>query len=173
MRQRDQLVQGAAAIVRIGRVVNGLLLVAIAAGLVGTWAAPGFYRDILVRADPTVDVTAALIGIRLLMLIGVAMTIATDRLLVPLAGVVASAGRGDPFIPANADRLRRIGWALLALQLLDLPCTLLARFWPSLGSAAPASGISVGGWLATLMVFVLARVFATGALMRDDLAGTV
>ena len=173
MRQRDQLVQGVAVIVRIGRVVNRLLLVAIAAGLVGTWASPDFYRDMLVRADPAVDVTAALTGIRLLMLIGIAMTIATDRLLVALADVVASAGQGDPFIPTNAGRLRQIGWALLALQLLDLPCTLLARFWPSLGSAAPAGGISVGGWLATLMVFVLARVFATGSFMRDDLAGTV
>ena len=173
MRQRDQLIRGVAAIVRISRVVNKLLLVAIAAGLVGTWASPGFYRDMLLRADPAADVTAALTGIRLLMLIGVAMTIATDRLLVALAGIVASAGQGDPFIPTNAGRLRQIGWALLALQLLDLPCTLLARFWPSLGSAAPAGGISVGGWLATLMVFVLARVFATGSLMRDDLAGTV
>lgn len=173
MRQRDELVQGAAAIVRIGRVVNGLLSVTIAAGLVGTWAMPGFYRDMLVRADPAVDVTAALTGIRLLMLIGFAMTIAMDRLLVPLGEVVASAKQGDPFIPANAGRLEHIGWALLTLQLLDLPCTLLARFWPSLGTAAPAGGISVGGWLATLMVFVLARVFATGSLMRDDLAGTV
>ena len=173
MRQQDELVQGAALIIRIGRVLNGLLLIAIAAGLIGTWASPSFYRDMLVRADPAADVTAALTGIRLLMLIGVAMTIAIDRLLVPLASIVASAGRGDPFIPTNAVRLRRIGWALLALQLLDLPCMLLARFWPSLGSAAPAGGVSVGGWLATLMVFVLARVFATGSLMRDDLAGTV
>lgn len=173
MRQRDRLVEGTAAIVRIGRGVNGLLLVAIAAGLSGTWMSPGFYRDLLIQADHSVDVPAALSGVRLLMLIGIAMTIATDRLLVPLSGVVASAGKGDPFIPTNAGRLRRIGWALLALQLLDLPCTLLARFWPSLGSAAPAGGISVGGWLATLMVFVLARVFATGSLMRDDLVGTV
>ncbi len=173
MRQRDRLVQGAAAIVRISRAVNGLLLIAIAAGLVGTWVSPVFYRDMLVRADRSVDVSAALTGVRLLMLIGIAMTIVTDRLLVPLSGVVASARQGDPFIPANADRLRQIGWALLALQLLDLPCTLFARFWPSLGAAAPAGGISVGGWLATLMVFVLARVFATGSLMRDDLAGTV
>ena len=173
MRQRDRLVEGTAAIVHIGRVVNGLLLVAIAAGLSGTWVSPGFYHDMLIQTDPSVDVPAALTGVRILMLIGIAMTIATDRLLVSLSGVVASAGEGDPFIPANAGRLRRIGWALLALQLLDLPCTLLARFWPSLGSAAPAGGISVGGWLATLMVFVLARVFATGSLMRDDLAGTV
>ena len=173
MRQQAQLVNGAATIVRIGRVANGLLLFAIATGLVGTWLTPGFFRGMLGRADPLVDLTAALTGARLLMLIGIAMTIATDRLLVPLSRIISTAGQGDPFIPANADRLRQIGWALLALQLLDLPCTLLAQFWPSLGTAAPAGGISVGGWLATLLVFVLAHVFATGSLMRDDLAGTV
>ena len=36
MRQRDQLVRGAAAIVRICRAVNGLLLVAIVGGLIST-----------------------------------------------------------------------------------------------------------------------------------------
>ncbi|WBH15864.1 DUF2975 domain-containing protein [Sphingomonas radiodurans] len=153
--------------------MNGLLFVAIAAGLASSWAFHGFYRAMLVKADPTVDVAAALLGIRLLMLIGVAMTIASDRLLVPLASIAASAAHGDPFAPANAAGLRQIGWALLALQMLDVPCALLARFWPSLGAAAPAGDISVGGWLATLMVFVLARVFATGSAMRDDLAGTV
>ena len=174
MREQDRFVRGVFLMFRLCSDLYCMLFVGIAAGLVGTWISPGFYHDMLVRADPAIDVGAALTGIRLLMLIGVAMTtIATDRLLDPLAGVIASAGQGDPFIPTNADRLRRIGWALLALQLLDLPCTLLARYWPSLGSAAPVGGISVGGWLATLMVFVLARVFATGSLMRDDLSGTV
>ena len=173
MRQQDQLISGAAAILRIGRVVNALLFAAIVAGLASSWAFAGFYRAMLVKADPTVDVAAALLGVRLLMLIGVAMTMAIDRLLLPLASIVASAGQGDPFVPANAVRLQQIGWALLALQMLDVPCALLSRFWPSLGSAAPSGDISVGGWLATLMVFVLARVFATGSAMRDDLTGTV
>lgn len=173
MRDHDKLVRGAAAIVRIGRGVNGLMLIAIVLGLVGTWAVPGVFRDLLVSANPSVDAAAALLGVRLLMLIGIAMTVAIDQLLVPLAAIVASARQGDPFVSANAARLRRIGWALLGLQLLDLPCALLARFWPSLGSAAPTGDISVGGWLATLMVFVLARIFAAGSAMRDDLAGTV
>ncbi|MEG3087335.1 DUF2975 domain-containing protein [Sphingomonas sp. PB4P5] len=173
MRQRDHLVGSAAVIVRFGRVANGLMLAAIAVGLAGTWAVPGFYRDLVVRADPSVDVSAALLGAQLLMAIGIVMTIAIDRLLVPLAAIVESARLGDPFVLANADRLRRIGWALLVLQLLDLRCAMLARFWPSLGSAAPVGDISFGGWLATLMVFVLARVFAAGSVMRDDLTGTV
>ena len=37
-----------------------------------------------------------------------------------LQALVASAAR-DPFIAVNAGRLRRIGWALVAVQLLALP----------------------------------------------------
>jgi hypothetical protein len=32
---------------------------------------------------------------------------------------------------------------------------------------------SINGWLAVLLTFLLARVFAEGALMREDLEGTV
>ena len=35
------------------------------------------------------------------------------------------------------------------------------------------AGFSVTGWLAVLLTFLLARVFAEGTLMRDDLEGTV
>jgi hypothetical protein len=35
------------------------------------------------------------------------------------------------------------------------------------------AGFSVNGWLAVVLIFVLARVFAEGALMREDLEGTV
>jgi hypothetical protein len=35
------------------------------------------------------------------------------------------------------------------------------------------AGFSPGGWLAVIMTFVLARVFAEGTLMREDLEGTI
>jgi hypothetical protein len=35
------------------------------------------------------------------------------------------------------------------------------------------AGFSINGWLAVILTFVLARVFAEGALMREDLEGTV
>jgi hypothetical protein len=35
------------------------------------------------------------------------------------------------------------------------------------------AGFSISGWLAVLLTFLLARVFAEGTLMRDDLQGTV
>jgi hypothetical protein len=35
------------------------------------------------------------------------------------------------------------------------------------------AGFSINGWLVVLLTFVLARVFAEGALMRNDMEGTV
>ena len=152
---------------------NRLFFLAVAIGLASTWLFPGFFRELLTGSRRGADLPAAMLVVGLLMLIGVAMTVATDRVLVPLAKIIATAGAGDPFILANARRLQTIGWALLALQPLDIPCALLARFWPSLGTAAPSGDVSMGGWIATLMVFVLRRVFAAGSVMRDELAGTV
>ena len=101
------------------------------------------------------------------------MAIAAEVLLAALAEMVASAAAGDPFVAVNARNLQTIGWALLALQVLDIPGALIAKFFPSLGSAAPDVTFSPAGWIAVLMVFVLSRVFATGSAMKDDLEGTV
>ena len=87
--------------------------------------------------------------------------------------LIASADAGDPFVGANEERLKTIGWALLGLQCLEFPAALLAKFFPSMGSARPDVSISWGGWIAVLMVFVLSRVFAAGAAMKADLEGTV
>jgi hypothetical protein len=35
------------------------------------------------------------------------------------------------------------------------------------------AGFSINGWLAVLLTFLLARVFAAGTLMRDEIEGTV
>ena len=35
------------------------------------------------------------------------------------------------------------------------------------------AGFSISGWLAVLLTFLLARVFAEGARMREDLEGMV
>jgi hypothetical protein len=77
-------------------------------------------------------------------------------------------------VAANASRLQSIAWALLALQVLGMVIGGIAN-----AVSTPAhpvdvdAGFSVNGWLAVLLTFVLARVFAKGALMREDLEGTV
>jgi hypothetical protein len=81
---------------------------------------------------------------------------------------------GDPFVALNASRLQAIAWVLLALQLLSLVIAAIAKTVST--PAHPVdldAGFSINGWLAVLLTFLLARVFAEGALMRDDLEGTV
>lgn len=91
-----------------------------------------------------------------------------------LLGMVETVRMGDPFVAANARRLLAIAWALLALQLLSIVIGGIGK-----AVSTPAhpvdldAGFSINGWLAVLLTFVLARVFAQGALMREDLEGTV
>jgi hypothetical protein len=173
LNNKDRLIKGSRLVVRIAIVLNRLFLLAVVVGLLLSWIFPAQFVALLLQPSPGTDVGSALTGVRLLMLLGVAMAVVTDRLLAALAQIIASAGAGDPFISANARRLQTIGWTLLTLQLLDIPGALLEKFFPSLGSAAPDVTFSPGGWIAVLMVFVLSRVFAAGSAMRDDLEGTV
>jgi Protein of unknown function (DUF2975) len=173
LNNKDRLIKGSRLVVRIAIVLNRLFLLAVVVGLLLSWIFPAQFVALLLQPTPGTDVRSAMTGLRLLMLLGLAMAVVTDRLLAALAQIIASAGAGDPFISANARRLQTIGWTLLTLQLLDIPGALLEKFFPSLGSAAPDVTFSPGGWIAVLMVFVLSRVFAAGSAMRDDLEGTV
>jgi hypothetical protein len=170
---RDRLVWGSRLVVRIALWTNRLFCLAVVVGLGLTWIFAGQFAGLLLPQAPAADLPSAAIGLRLLMVIGIAMAVGTEIVLRELAKIIESAGVGDPFIAANARRLQTMGWALLGLQLLDVPGELLHRFCPSLGSAAPDVSFSPGGWIAVLMVFVLSRVFAAGSVMKDELEGTV
>ena len=169
----DRLIKGSRLFVRIAIIVNRVFFFGVIAMLVVSVILSTRFVPMLIPNTSAADLAPALTGLRLLMLIGLAMAVATEIVLRALAQIIASTGAGDPFIAANALRLRTIGWALLGLQLLAIPCALLDKFCPALGSAAPGASFSPGGWLAVLMVFVLSRVFAAGSAMRDDLEGTV
>jgi hypothetical protein len=91
-----------------------------------------------------------------------------------LLAIVETVRTGDAFVAANADRLQTIAWVLLALQLLSL---VIGGIGGAISTPAHPlhlnAGFSASGWLAVVMTFVLARVFAEGAQMRHDLEGTV
>ncbi len=99
--------------------------------------------------------------------------LAVHQILTRLRAIVATVRAGDPFIAANAARLHRIGWALLVLQLLDLALGGIVLVLDRLGVEHGTWTPGITGWIAALMIFVLARVFRVGAAMRDDLAMTV
>ena len=100
------------------------------------------------------------------------------RFLLELRRIVLSVEQGDPFHPANAERLARMGWLGLAIWLADVPIGLIGAWLTPYLTAAEAdleiSGdFGVESLFLILTLFILARVLRQGAAMRDDLEGTV
>jgi hypothetical protein len=123
---------------------------------------------------PSAEADRVILGLRAIAVIGLVAIPVNYAVLRRLLSIIETVRGGNPFVAANADRLQAIGWALLALQLLSLVVGAIAG-----AISTPAhpldidAGFSINGWLAVLLTFLLARVFAEGAVMRDDLEGTV
>jgi hypothetical protein len=124
--------------------------------------------------DPSSWIPSMIMGLRVIAALGLVAIPLNDAVLRRLFAIVETVRRGDPFVAANAYRLQAIAGALLALQLLSLVIG-------GIGNAVSTpehplhldAGFSTSGWLAVFLTFVLARVFAEGTLMREDLEGTV
>ena len=88
--------------------------------------------------------------------------------------MVETVRAGDPFVAANAYRLHSIGWLMIALQLISIVIAIVGRLISTAEHPFHLdAGFSLNSWLAIILTFVLARVFAEGTLMREDLEGTV
>jgi hypothetical protein len=150
--------------------IYGAIVLAILAGLV----AAGQWTMTALGLPASAQSGSLLMGLRAIAALGllaVPLNLATLKRLVAMVRTVRA---GDPFVAANALRLQAIAWLLLAQQLLSLLVAAIAKAVSS--PAHPLhldAGFSPGGWLAVILTFVLARVFAEGALMREDLEGTV
>jgi hypothetical protein len=140
-------------VLRILIVLNWLMGAAILALLVvmpnEQWIMSAFHLS------PSPDASRLVMGLRVIAVLGLAT--------IPLNYVVL-----------NAQRLQTIAWTLFTLQLFSLVIGAIAKAVSS--PAHPLhldAGFSINGWLAVLLTFLLARVFAEGTLMREDLEGTV
>ena len=126
------------------------------------------------KIAPSPDAARLIMGMRVISVAGLAAVPLNYTVLTRLLAIVGTVRNGDPFVAANAQRLQAIALVLLALQLLSIFIGAVAR-----SVSTPAhpvhldAGFSISGWLAVLLTFLLARVFAAGTLMRDDLEGTV
>ena len=124
--------------------------------------------------SPSPDTERLILGMRAIAVLGLVTIPINHVILKRLLMIVGTVRMGDPFVAANASRLQAIAWALLALQILSIIIGAIAK---SVSSPAHplhiSAGFSINGWLAVLLTFLLARVFAEGTLMRDDLEGTV
>ncbi len=155
-------------VLRVLVFLNLLMGVLIFALLVASLVAE---RQVLLAlgADP-----ALAAAMRIIMLVGIAGIPLTHILLTRLLAIVDTVGAGDPFVAENAARLQTIAWALLWLELLHLVGGAVAALAGE-GTVKIDIGwnFSLSGWLAVLLLFVLARVFDHGARMREDLEGTI
>ena len=160
------------AVLRILIVLNWLMSAAILALLVVSpneqWIMSAF------RLSPSPEAERLVMGLRAIAVLGLAAIPVNYVVLKRLLAIVETVREGDPFVAANAIRLQAIAWALLTLQLLSIVIGGIAKAVSIPGQPLHLdAGFSINGWLAVLLTFLLARVFAEGTLMREDLEGTV
>jgi hypothetical protein len=126
------------------------------------------------QLSPSREAERLVMGLRAIAVVGLVSVPLNYAVLKRLLAIVVTVRTGDPFVAANVYRLQAIAWVLLALQLLSV---LIGAIADAVSTAAHPlkldAGFSVSGWLAVFLCFVLARVFAEGTLMREDLRGTI
>ena len=126
------------------------------------------------KLSPSPEAERLVMGLRVIAVLGLVAIPINYVVLKRLLAIVQTVREGDPFVGANASRLQAIAWALLALQILSIVIGAIGK-----AVSTPATplhldaGFSINGWLAVLLTFLLARVFAEGTRMREDLEGTV
>ena len=159
-------------VLRLLVVANWLMAAAILALLVASpneqWIMAAF------KLSPSSDTERLIMAMRAIAALGLAAIPLNHAFLKRLLAIVETVRAGDPFVAANAARLQAIAWTLLALQLLSIVIGAIARTisTPEYPIDLDA-GFSINGWLAVLLMFLLSGVFAEGAVMREELEGTV
>jgi hypothetical protein len=126
------------------------------------------------KLTPSPEAERLVMGLRAVAVLGLLAVPINHLILKRLLAMVETVRAGDPFVAANAYRLRAIAWLLLALQLISMVIGGIAKSVSTPDHPLHLNaGFSATGWLAVLLTFLLARVFVEGALMREDLEGTV
>jgi hypothetical protein len=155
------------ALIRLVLVVGALILALLIASLVAESA--------VFEALGAAPGNAMLfVGMRLIMVIGLCSVPVVHFILSRLLTIVETVRVGNPFVVANATRLKSIAWAILGLELMHWVVGALAA-----SVSTPSAHLDIGWgfsltrWLTVLLLFVLARVFEQGARMRDELDATV
>jgi hypothetical protein len=160
-------------VLRILIVLNWLFGAAILTLLIATIVAERWTFTAL-GIPPSSEIRPMIMGLRAIAVLGLVAIPLNNAVLRRLLAIVETVRSGDPFVAANAYRLQTIAWVLLALQFLSL---VIGGIGKAISTPSHPlhldAGFSASGWLAVLLTFVLARVFAEGTLMREDLEGMV
>ena len=146
--------------------LNWICAVAFAVVLVASFV----LADDVVRRGGSGGIPPGSLGaVRIVLAIGLVVVPLAHVALTRLHDIVATVHLGDPFVADNARRLTAIAWAMLGIMMCDLVFGYVAMVIEEhIGWS-----FSLTGWLAVLLLFVLARVFESGTRMRDEIEGTV
>ncbi|MFA6986011.1 MAG: DUF2975 domain-containing protein [Arenimonas sp.] len=126
------------------------------------------FQEFFSKRPPRIDTAWLMPVLRIWLVLALPMVAAVHVSLSRLLDIVKTVRSGDPFVPENAVRLKTIAWCLLINELLRLTFGMLAAAMNAAGSNINWD-FSATGWLAVVLVFVLARVFEEGTHMREDL----
>ena len=155
-------------LLKVLRVLN----LAMAVGLVLAIPASFIFEPTFVaffsKKPPQIDPSWLMPTLRVWVVLAFAMVVAIHVSLSRLLEVVETVRTGDPFVPENAARLNTIAWCVLFNELLRLTFGVMAATMNAAGSNIEWQ-FSLTGWLAVVLLFVLARVFEEGTQLREDL----
>lgn len=158
----------------IGVLIFSLVMLGIGIGALLTIGRGEVY-DRIAAADAPDFFYWVVIAAFVLLMVAIGLAV---RFFEALHRIILSVDRGEPFDPANAARLRNMGWLAVAGQIVFIPLgvieTAVAPYLARLGRTVEGGiGLDPGTLLLILVLFILARVFEHGAGMRQDLEGTV
>lgn len=158
------------ALVVLNIVVGAALLLVLAWSFLDTRT----FLDAALRLNPEIQQTKFMTGFRIAFAAIMPAAVAAHILFTRLLAILASVAEGQSFAAVNAERLQTVAWSLLIVQLSDL----LFGYGATMADAAAgerASGWSpsLTGWIAVLLVFVLAQIFREGTRLRDDAELTI
>ena len=158
---------------RILVVLNWLSFVAVFALLTATIVAEDWTFTAL-GIKPEDPIRPIIMGLRAVAALGLVAFILNNGVLTRLQKIVETVRSGNAFIADNAYRLNAIAWLVLALQLLSIVIAAIGRAISTTTNPIDLeAGFSPTAWLCVFLLFVLARVFAEGTMMREDLEGTI
>jgi hypothetical protein len=169
LRPQSSALSAARILLGILRVLNLLTGVMLVAAIPASFLFEPQFFAFFSKQPPRIDPTWLVPVLRIWFVLALLMVAAMHVLLSRLLSMVETVRSGDPFVPENAARLQTIAWCALALQLLHLTFGVMAATLNAAGSNVDWKFSGFTGWLAVVLLFVLARVFEEGTQMREDL----
>ena len=149
------------------RVLNILMGVGLVLAMPASFVFEPTFFEFFSKKPPRIDPSLLIPTLRVWFVLALLMVALVHVQLTRLLAVVATV-HDDPFVPENAVRLKTIAWCMLGIEVLRLTFGMLAGTMNAAGSNIEWK-FSASGWVAVVLLFVLAQVFEAGTRMRADL----